>query len=114
MRFSQSYSDLKAKKVDTLTQFEVEMRHIPVHEPTTDLGFKLLNLMCISAADGVMLQCGGEYGFAGESSNCASDLSLLNKEEHKGLLNNNLKSERHLSVFDNRSGKVAKCRNKKS
>ena len=107
------HSDLKAKKVDTLSQFEVEMRHVPVHEPTTDLGFKLLNLMCISAADGVMLQCGGEYGFAGESSNRASDLSLLTKEERKGLPNNNLKCERHLSVFDNRSGKVAKCRNQK-
>jgi len=54
----------------------------------------------------------GQYGFAPESSKRATDLSLLTEEERRALPTGNLKCERHLSVFDNRS-EVAKCRNRK-
>ena len=107
------HTDLQNGKMDTLSTFVVEMRHVPVEKPTTELGSKLLNLMCLEAAEGVMLQCGAEYGFAQESSKRATDLSLLTEEELEGLATGNLKCERHLSVFDNRSEKVAKCRNQK-
>ena len=40
------------------------MRQVPVHKPSTELGIKLLHLMSLKAAKGVILQCGGEYGFA--------------------------------------------------
>ena len=107
------HSDLKARKLHTLSKFVVEMSRVPVHKPDTELGLKLLDLMSISAADGVMLQCGAEYGFGEDSSKRATDLSLLSKEELKGLPTENSKCERNLSVFDNRAGKVAKCRNRR-
>ena len=46
-------------------------------------------------------------------SNRATDLSSLTKEQLQGLTTGNLKCKRHLSVFDKRAGKVAKCRNYK-
>ena len=60
-----------------------------------------------------MLQCGREYGFSIQESNRATNLSTLTKEQLKGLPTGNLKCERHLSVFDKRAGKVAKCGNYK-
>ena len=69
--------------------------------------------MCSDAADGIILQCGKEYGFAEEASTTATDISSLTGEQLCGLPTGNLKCERHLSVFDNRAGKVAKCRNHK-
>ena len=90
--------------MNTLSDFVVEMRHVPVEKPSTELGTKLC--ICLEATDGIMLQCGGEYGFAEESSQHPTDLSLLTKEERQGLPTGNLKCERHLSVFDNRSEKV--------
>ena len=67
--------------------------------------------MCIDAADKIMLQCGREYGFSMEASNRTTDLSTLTKEQLQGLPTGNLKCERHLSVFNKRASKVAKCRN---
>lgn len=46
-------------------------------------------------------------------SNRATDLSSLTKEQLQGLTTGYLKCKRHLSVFDKRAGKVAKCRNYK-
>ena len=77
------YNDLKNGKFDTLSKFVVEMRCVPVHVPETDLGLKLLHLMCLDAAEGVMLQCGGEYGFATESSQRATYLSLLRRRKKR-------------------------------
>ena len=58
------FKDLKDGKLDTLSKFVVSMRQIPVYQPSNELGIKLLHLMCLKAAEGVMLQCGAEYGFA--------------------------------------------------
>ena len=107
------YLDLKDGKIDTLCKFVVEMRHVPVNQPTSELGLKLMKLFCIEAAEGIMLQCGSEYGFSIQSSSRATDISKLEKNELQGLPTENLKCERNLSVFDNRSGKVGKSRNKK-
>ena len=57
------FKDLKDGKMDTLSKFVVTMRQAPVHKASTELGIKLLHLMSLKAA-GVMLQCGGDYGFA--------------------------------------------------
>ena len=86
----QLYNDLRAGNIKTLHKFVIEMRHVPVHKPETELGAKLIRLMCIGAADGVMLQCGAEYGFAPQSSTRATDLSLLTKEQLEGLPTENL------------------------
>ena len=58
------FKDLKDGKMDTLSKLAVTMRQVPVHKPSTKLGIKLLHLMSLKAAKGVMLQCGGQYGFA--------------------------------------------------
>ena len=50
--------------MDTLSKFVVTMRQVPVHKPLTELGIKFLHLMSLKAAKGLMLQCGGQYGFA--------------------------------------------------
>ena len=82
-------------------------------EPTSELGKHLVDLMCLEAAKGVMLQCGREYGFS-DSSNQelrARDLSTLSEKQLEGLPTNNLATERLLAVFDHRTQESAKCRN---
>ena len=71
--------------------------------------------MCTGAADGILLQCGREYGF-GQSTTCkprATDISALTPEQRKNLPTHNLRTERNLSVFDQRAEKSAKCQNDK-
>ena len=58
------FNDLKDGKMDTLSKFVVTMRQVPVHKPLTELGIKLWHLICLKTGKGVMLQCGGECGFA--------------------------------------------------
>ena len=55
--------DLLEGKTDTLKGFVVEIRRMPVKEPSSKLGRKITNMMCLEAAKGVKLQCGREYGF---------------------------------------------------
>ena len=111
--FPKLYSDLKEGKMDTLKNFVFEMRPVPVKKPTNKLGMKLLELMCQETTDGIMLQCGKEYGFGEESSTRTTDLFSLSEKKLKGLLIDHLKCERHLSVFDKCASNVSKCRNKK-
>ena len=56
--FPNLYADLKNGKTSTLEEFVVEMRCVPIKELNNEFGRKLLELMCIDAADGIMLQCG--------------------------------------------------------
>ena len=107
------YTDLLEKKTNTLQKFIVAIRQISITEPTSELGKHLVDLMCLEAAKGVMLQCGREYGFS-DSSNQelrATDLSTLSEKQLEGLPTNNLATERLLAVFDHRAQKSAKCRN---
>ena len=60
-----------------------------------------------------MLQCAKEYGFAAESSTRATDLSVLTKEQLRGLPTGNLKCARNLSIFNTRAEKGARSRNRK-
>ena len=69
--------------------------------------------LCVSAAGGVKLQCGREYGFAdGEQPLRATDLTKLTKAELEDLPTNNLAAERDLAKFSNLAV-VAKFRNKR-
>ena len=72
-------------------------------------------MMCINAANAILLQCGWEYGFSDSVaiSSRATDLSSLDTWQLKGLPSNNLIGKRLLAVFDKRASKVAKCRNRK-
>ena len=90
--FPRLYADLENGNTSTLREFVIEIRRVPVKEPTSELGKKLIELMCIDAADGIMLQCGREYGFSIKESNRATNLSTLTKEQLKGLPTGNLKA----------------------
>ena len=72
-------------------------------------------MMCIDAADAILLQCEREYGFSNSVaiSLRATDLLSLDACQLKGLPLNNLIGERLLAVFDKRASKVAKCKNHK-
>ena len=76
--FPRLHADLKEGKTDTLKDFVVDMRRVPVDEPTSDLGWELLELMCSDAADGIMLQCGKKIVFfAEEASTRATDWGTI-------------------------------------
>ena len=47
-------------KTDTLQKFIVAIRQIKVTEPISELGKHLVDLMCLEAAKGILLQCGQE------------------------------------------------------
>ena len=57
------YQDLLEGKADTLNDFIIEIRRVPVKEPSRELARKITNMMCLEAAKGVKLQCGREYVF---------------------------------------------------
>ena len=57
------HQDLLEGKTDPLKDFVLEIRRVPVKEPSSELGRKITNMMCLEAAKGVKLQCGREYGF---------------------------------------------------
>ena len=72
-----------------------------------------------NAADGILMQCGGKYGFSEDNSLGATDITTLNIKDLKLLPSNNLKDvpsnslkdERKLVENDQRVSNVAKCRN---
>ena len=65
------FKGLKYAKMDALSKFVVTMRQVPVHEPSTEIGLKLLHLMSLKAAKGVIYAaiwrrvwlCWGTLGF---------------------------------------------------
>jgi len=109
--FPKLYEGLNAKKLDTLQHFLVSYKHLVIEEPTNTLTSKLLEKMCLDAAEGIKLQCGREYGFS-ESDARATELHKLSVEQLQGLPTNNLDAERDLSRFS-RLAQVANYRNNK-
>ena len=106
------YSDLSSKKLDTLLDYVVDIPGVIIKEPDSDLGKRILGLMCIEAGKGLKLQRGREYGFSDRDSvPPAAVVSDLSDAELQGLPTNNLNTERNLSTFDRRADKSAKCRN---
>ena len=67
--------------------------------------------MCKNAADGILMQCGREYGFSQDNSLRPTDITTVNIEDLKLLPCNNLKAERNLAEFDRRVSNVTKYRN---
>ena len=49
------HQDLLEGKTDTLKDFVVEIRRVPVKEPSSKLGRKTTNMMCLEAVEGVKL-----------------------------------------------------------
>ena len=108
------YSDLLEGKLQTLNDYVIHYRHIPVAYPTSDLSKKILQKMCTDAAEVFDRQAGREYGFGqyrlGREPR-ATELNLLTTEQLSGLPTNNCEAERHLAGFGKRAP-VAKYRNK--
>ena len=110
------HKDLLNKKVDTLKKFVVKIRGVTINPPKSDIGKKIIEMMCIEGAAGLEMQCGREYGFSSDktkSENRATDISLLSQSTLDGLPTNNLSAERNLSEFDRRINKLAKSINKR-
>ena len=73
-----------------------------VPELSTDTAKEIINVMCMSAAKAIRLQCGREYGFS-DKPKYASGISKLTPTERDGLPSNNCISEQDLSKFDKES-----------
>ena len=103
--------DLLLKKVDTLKSFQLDIGRIEIKEPN-EFGLKIIDDMCLSAAEAIKLQCGREYGIMDGQNQRATAIANEEPERLVGLPTNNLFTERDFSKFD-RLAKVAKCRNRK-
>ena len=113
--FPELYKDLSSGKMNTLDAYVVHYPHNKVLKPTSDLCLKILNKMCLHAAQVFDRQTGREYGFGNfrlSNPSRATELHLLTNEELAGLPTNNLECERHLAGFGKRAA-VAKFRNKR-
>ena len=77
-----------AANMNTLREFSVVCKHLPIEEPDSELGKEIIKLMCIDAAEGIKLQCGREYGFS-KSDARATQLDKLAPNELSGLPTNN-------------------------
>ena len=49
----------------------VNIRHVQVKAPTSEVGIEIMSLMCVEATSGVLVQCGREYGFREASDQTA-------------------------------------------
>ena len=56
------YQDLLAGNPNTLEEYQVEDKHV-VEDLTNQIQKDAFSMMCVDAAAGIKLQCGGEYGF---------------------------------------------------
>ncbi|KAG1652562.1 Anaphase-promoting complex subunit 5 [Nymphon striatum] len=105
------HNDLIKGKIDTLQEYIVSIHGMPTPTLSNNLSIKIIEMMCVTAASAVKLQCGREYGFS-EVKLRATDLSLLSEKDLEGLPTNNLVAERDFSRFA-REARVAKSRNRR-
>ena len=52
-----------AANMNTLREFSVVYKHLPIEEPDSELGKEIIKLMCIDAAEGITLHCGRIWVF---------------------------------------------------
>ena len=74
--------DLKYGCIDTLVKYAIKFKHIEILPVETELELEIMKLRCVSAACGIQMQCGHEYGFAnGCKDACATELLKLTPQE---------------------------------
>ena len=61
--FLRLYNDLLNGSLESLTDYSVVYKHVPVAKPVSELELELLKKMCFDAAQTIDRQCGREYGF---------------------------------------------------
>ena len=94
------YNDLQNGKFVTIRDYHDSWTHIKTEilEPTTAFDHLVLYKMCKAAADGIYMQCAGEYWVDVENP-CATQLHKLTYDERKNLHTENLTCEQYLSRF---------------
>ena len=99
--------------MDTLSNYLVMYKHVPVKPPTSKTDHLLLMAMYEGASKSMLLQCGREHGFGQEidAPVHAMQLHLLSRKDLARLPTNNIPSECVFSVFD-RKATAGKCQNK--
>ena len=105
------HDDLLEKNTETLKDFIVSTHRLPIPTLSSEVSKKIIDMMCISVAAALKLQCGREYGFSTGKELRATDLSSLAPEQLVGLRTNKV-AECDLSKFD-REARVAKIRNRR-
>ena len=73
----QLHRDLPNMKTNILKDYAVNIRHVEVGAPTSELGIKIIGLMCVEAARGIRMQCGREYGFSESSDQTVRATDIL-------------------------------------
>ena len=96
----QLYADLSASKMDTLKDYHVKWTHIEMEkqQPSNNLENYLLKEMCVTAAEGVKMQCAREY-WGDERNPRVTELHKMTSDERKNLPSENLVCERYLAKF---------------
>ena len=107
------YQDLLAGNPNTLEEYQVEYKHVIVEDLANQIQKDAFSMMCVDAAAGIKLQCGGEYGFGDmdEEDPRATQLYKFSKAELKDMPTNNINAEGDLAKFS-QLAVVAKFRNK--
>ena len=99
--------------MNTLNEFSVAHKHLPIEEPDNKLGKEIIKCMWIDAAEGIKLQCGREYEFS-KSDARATQLEKLAPYELSRLPTNNLDTEKDLSKFNVSRQQIQSKKQKKS
>ena len=97
--FPKLYTNLCAADMNTLNEFSVAHKHLPIEEPDNKLGKEIIKCMWTDAAEGIKLQWGREYEFS-KSDARATQLEKLAPYELSRLPTNNLDTEKDLSKFN--------------
>ncbi len=105
--FPRLYTDLTAKRLDTLDEFRVNYS-FEVPEIETETEKVILEQFCLRAAKDFKLQKGREYGFNEEANQRATDLSLLSESDIKGFPITNMVCEREFATADHLLSRSAK------
>ena len=76
------YHDLTVKKLDTLLDYKVPWTHVNMagNSPSSELDHYVLGEMCLTAAQGVKVQCEQEYCSDTENIR-ATQVHMLSKDE---------------------------------
>ena len=100
--FPKLWRDLKSGNMDTLTNYLVIYKHVPVEKPNAIQEEKLLLLMTKDAAETIEQQCGREYGFGKDYGvkQRATDISLVSHKERRTMPTDNVIAERDFAKFD--------------
>ena len=98
--------------MDTLKDFLVSYKHLPIDERESDIVQKSLKRICTDATEGIKSQCPRKYGFTDREPPQETQRDKLTANELTGFPTNNIDAESNFPKFG-RLLEVASFRNKK-